>query len=1098
MNVNATSIDHHPNLIAVDFDPFAAGELLLTAPATASQQEIWASVQMGDAANCAYNLSQSLRLKGTLNQAALAAALQQLVHRHEALRTTLSSDGNTLCIVASLQIEIPTIDLARLTSSARNLELARIVKQDVNKPFNIEQGPLFRAQIIKLDPHEHVLLVNAHHIICDGWSWGVLIEDLSQLYSANCQGITLNLPTAEKLSEYAILQAQAAQQPEAIETEQYWLAQFADSAPVVDFPTDRPRPALRTFNSARIDWDLTPELGDQLRQLGIKSGCSFMTTILAGFEVWLHRLTGQSDLVVGIPSSGQAAAGQDRLVGHCTNLLPLRTQVNGDISFNDYLQIRRLTILDAYDNQQFTFGSLVSKLALPRDASRIPLVPIIFNFDRDPESNISFLGLELESSLNPRDFENFELFVNAVELDGKIILECQYNTNLFDADTIRRRMAELETLLLSIVANPVQSIGKLPILPETELQKLLVDWNQTQVDYPSQCIHQLFEAQVKRTPDNIAIIFEQHQLTYQELNSQANQLANYLQKLGVAPDVPVGIYVERSMAMVVGLLGILKAGGSYVPLDPSYPEDRLTYMLANSQVKVLIGSQELLTGLPKSDIQVVYLDTDWSRIDRENSANLGSEVRLDHLGYTIYTSGSTGLPKGVAMTQRALCNLIAWQIAQPTANPQAKTLQFTPISFDVSFQEIFATCCTGGTLVLVPNEIRRDPFALLSLLDRAAIERLFLPFVALQQLAEVAVSQNLFPQQLRDVITAGEQLQITPAIRKFFGNMPDCTLHNHYGPSESHVVSSFTLTHPVENWSVLPPIGKPIANTQLYVLDSQMQPVPVGVAGELYIAGDCLAKGYLNRPDLTAEKFIANPFSSLPNARLYQTGDLARYLPDGNIEYIGRIDNQVKIRGFRIELGEIEAVLVKHPAVQAVVVIVREDVPGDPCLVAYIVVDRLQPPTMNLLREFLANQLPSYMIPAAFVWLDLLPLTPTGKIDRRALPAPDRTSNQADHNFVAPSNPTQEILASIWSQILRLDRIGIQDNFFELGGHSLLATQVISRIRQEFAIEIPLQALFEQPTIASLSDRIATLLWVEASRQASSTVTATEMEEFEI
>jgi amino acid adenylation domain-containing protein len=1105
------SADSQSKLIAVDFDPFADGELLLTAPATASQQEIWASVQMGDAANCAYNLSQSLRLKGELNESALESALQQLVHRHEALRTTLSTDGNTLCIVASLQIDIPKIDLSTWTSSARDEKLAQIVKQDVSKPFNIEQGPLFRAQIIKLDPYEHLLLVNAHHIVCDGWSWGVLIDDLSQLYSANVQGITPDLPEAEKLSEYAILQAQAAQQPESIETEQYWLAQFADSAPVVDFPTDRSRPALRTFNSAREDWDLNPELGHQLRQLGIKSGCSFMTTILAGFEVWLHRLTGQSDLVVGIPSSGQAASGKDRLVGHCTNLLPLRTQIDGEISFSDYLQIRRSTILDAYDNQQFTFGSLVSKLALPRDSSRIPLVPIIFNFDRDPESNISFTGLELKSCLNPRDFENFELFVNAVELDGKIVLECQYNTNLFDVDTIRRRIAEFETLLLSIVANPAQSIEQLPMLPDAERQKLLVDWNQTQVDYPNQCIHQLFEAQVERTPDNIAVVFEDLQLTYRELNNRANQLAHYLRSRGVGKDVLVGLYAERSLAMVVGLWGILKAGGAYVPLDPTHPQDRVAYIFADSNAKVLIGDAQLLASLPAHRAEVLALDTNSAEIDRQPRSNPVTDTQPDRLAYVIYTSGSTGHPKGVEVCHQSQANLLHHLQHSPGLTSADTLLAVTTICFDTSTVDMFLPLVVGAKIVLVSSEVAADGFQLLAKLTDTG-----------------ATFMQATPASFRLLLAAGwtgsPHLRAVSTGEALPRNLADLLLEkvaelwDLYGPTETTVWSTGAkindLRRSADFQGAVELIGKPLSNIQAYILvggasqneSRSLQPLPIGVMGELHIGGDCLAKGYLNRPDLTAEKFIADPFSDAPNARLYKTGDLVRYLPDGNIEYIGRIDNQVKIRGFRIELGEIEAVLVKHPAVQAVAVIVREDVPGDPRLVAYIVIDslserlrqRVQPPTINLLREFLAHQLPSYMIPAAFVWLDALPLTPTGKIDRRALPAPDGTSNQPDTNFVAPSNPTQEILARIWSQILRIDRIGIHDNFFELGGHSLLATQVISRFRQEFSIEIPLQALFEQPTIASLSDRIATLLWIEASRQANSTVSATEMEEFEV
>jgi amino acid adenylation domain-containing protein len=1084
-------------LIAVDFDPFADGELLLTAPATASQTEIWLSVQMGDGANCAYNLSQSFRLTGKLDKLALESALQQLVQRHEALRTTFNEHGDTICIVAELPIDIPSIDLADLSPPERELRLAQIVKQDVNQPFNIEQGPLFKAQIIKLHSEEHLLLLNAHHIVCDGWSWAILIEDLSMLYSAAVRGITPDLPVAEKFSEYAIAQLAESQQQEAIETERYWLAQFSDSVPIVDFPTDRPRPPLRTFNSAREDWELAPELGDRLKQLGTKFGCSFATTILAGFEVWLHRLTGQTDLVVGIPSSGQVTSGRDRLVGHCVNLLPLRTQIDGKTSFSDYLQIRRSTILDAYDRQQFTFGSLVSKLALPRDASRIPLVPIIFNLDRDRVSDsLSFTGLELTSVANPRAFENFELFVNAVELGDQIVLECQYNTNLFDADTIRRRMGEFEVLLLGIVANPDRSIGELPLLTDSQRQKLLGEWNQTQVDYPHRCIHQLFEAQVERTPDRIAVVFEDRQLTYRELNNRANQLAHYLRARGVGKDVLVGLYLDRSLEMVVGIWGILKAGGAYLPLDPTYPQDRVAYILADAGVKVTIGDARLLASLPEDRSLLVSLDTNWSEIERQPQSNPVTDTQPDNLAYVIYTSGSTGKPKGVEVCHLTQANLLDHLQHSPGLITSADTLlAVTTICFDTSTVDLYLPLVVGAKIVLVSSEVATNGFELLATLIDA--QATFIQATPASFWLLLAAGWEGSPNL--KVVSSGEALPRNLA-DILLGKVAE--LWNFYGPTETTVWSTGSKINDLRQSSnyrgAIELIGKPISNNQVYILDRYLQPLPIGVMGELYIGGDCLAKGYLNRPDLTSQKFITNPFSDLPDARLYQTGDLARYLPDGNIEYLGRIDNQVKIRGFRIELGEIEASLVKHPAVKAVAVIVREDVPGDCRLVAYLVVDRSEPPTVNSLRELLASQLPSYMIPATFVFRDALPLTPNGKIDRRALTALNLASTQIDANFVAPINPTQAILASIWSQVLRVDRIGIHDNFFDLGGHSLLATQVISRFRQEFSIEIPLQSLFEQPTIASLSDRIATLLWIEESRQTSSSVATTEMEEFEI
>ncbi|WP_310422588.1 amino acid adenylation domain-containing protein [Chamaesiphon sp. VAR_48_metabat_135_sub] len=1087
MNINSNSIDSQSKLIAIDFDPFADGELLLTAPATPSQTEIWLSVQMGDAANCAYNLSQSFRLNGSLDRVVLASALQQLVARHESLRTTFSSNGESLCIVADLRIEIPTIDLTALSPPERDLQLTQIVKQDLNQPFKIEQGPLFRAQIIELADREHLLLLTAHHIICDGWSWTILIEDLGALYSAQAQGITPNLPIAEKFSDYASAEIAAAQQPEAIETEQYWLAQFADSVPVVDFPTDRPRPPLRTFNAAREDYDLDLEVGEQLKQLGQKFGCSFTTMILAGFEVLLHRLTGQTDLVVGIPSCGQVATGQDRLVGHCTNLLPLRTQIDGKQPFTDYLQQRRSTILDAYEHQQFTFGSLVGKLALPRDLSRIPLVPIMFNLDRAAVSNRSlFNGLELSSHLNSREFETFELFINAVELTDKIVLECQYNTNLFDRATIRRRMSEFETLLRGIVAHPEQLISQLPLLTTAARQQLLIDWNATQADYPdTKCLHQLVAAQVELTPDAVAVVDAGQQLTYAELDIQANQVANYLIDLGVQTETFVGICVERSLAMVVGLLGILKAGAAYVPIDPNYPLDRIEYMLQDAQINVLLTQQPLINRLPTQIENLVCLDTDWQNIARTAKTATQVKITPDHIAYLIYTSGSTGKPKGVEVLHRGVVNFLTSMQQQPGMTATDILLSVTTLSFDIAVLEIFLPITVGARVVLLSREDAMDGQKLAATIAEAGITMMQATPSTWRLLleAEWAGNRNL------KILSGGEAITSDVAAQLL---AKSGEVWNMYGPTETTIWSTvYQITGAEQRIS----IGRPIANTEIYILDDELQPVPIGIAGSLYIGGAGLAKGYWQQPTLTNDKFIPHPFSHAP-ARIYQTGDLARYLPDGNIECLGRADFQVKLRGFRIELGEIEALLCQHPTIARSTAIIREDLPGDRRLVAYIVANpqSLTAPVPSELRQFLQQKLPDYFLPAAIVTLPSLPLTPNGKIDLKALPVPDSTSFQLQTSFVAPTTPTEITLAQIWIQVLRIDKVGTNDDFFELGGHSLLATQVISRARQAFAIDIPLQSLFEQPTIAGLASRIDTSIWFKDGSQESSA----EMEEIEI
>ena len=603
--------------------------------------------------------------------------------------------------------------------------------------------------------------------------------------------------------------------------------------------------------------------------------------------------------------------------------------------------------------------------------------------------------------------------------------------------------------------------------------------NQTQIN----SIHQLVELQVLQTPDAVAVIFEDQQLTYRELNERANQLAHYLQTLGVKPEVLVGICVDRSLEMIVGLLGILKAGGAYLPLDMSYPLDRLRYMLEDTQASILLTQNHLRDRLPKCNSHVVYLDSDWQALAQHQISNPQSKLTLDNLAYVLYTSGSTGRPKGVAMPQHPLVNLLTWQI-QNFRHPVARTLQFTPISFDVSFQEIFSTLSSGGTLVLVSESIRRNAEALLHYLSAQAIERLFLPYIALQHLAEVAKTQINLPIYLREVITAGEQLKITNSIAHWFSHLKDCTLENQYGPSESHVVTAYRLSGSSKNWFHLPPIGQPIANTQIYLLDPNLrrkedpfQLVATGEVGELAIGGITLARGYLNQPELTDNKFIPNPFSNEPEARLYRTGDLARYRPDGTLEYIERIDDQVKIRGIRIELGEIEVILSQHPLVKDVVVVAREDASDNKRLVAYIVIqdDRLigdKDEIATYLRTFAQEQLPNCMVPSAFMFLDTLPLTPSGKVDRRALPTPSQSRPALKEDLVLPRTQIEESLSEIWSQVLSIKPIGVYDNFFDLGGNSLLAIQVIFKAREFFQIEIPIVALFDTQTIASLAEFI--------------------------
>jgi amino acid adenylation domain-containing protein len=1093
--MNSSPTNSSATATAVDFDPFAEGDLQLTALATESQKEIWASVQMGKEANCAYNESQTLWFRGYLNIEALQHALQALVQRHEALRTTFSPDGTTLCINGSLAIEIPVIDLSELSRQEQEAKIASLRKQAVEEPFNVEHGPLFRAQIIKRQPQEYLAILTTHHIICDGWSWAVMITDLGTLYSALKQGITPELKEPERFSDYAIVLEDAEGSEEALETVDYWVQQFAQSVPVLDLPTDRPRPPSRTFHSAREDWELSAQLVSNLKQLGAKLGCSFMTTILSGFEVFLHRLTGQEDVIVGVPAAGQAASGMYDLVGHCVNLLPLRTQVSPEQPFSQYLQSRKSTVLDAYDHQQFTFGSLVQKLSIPRDPSRIPLVSVLFNIDQGLEADkLTFDGLEVAVFSNPRSYENFEIFINATELRGKVTLECQYNTNLFDAETIRRRLAEFEALLLAIIARPATTIATLPILSESE-QQLLAQWNRTEIEFPQdECIHQRVAAQVAKSPDATAVVFETQQLTYRELDQKANQLAHYLQSLGVGPDVLVGICCDRSPSMIIGVLGILKAGGAYVPLDPAYPQERLAFMLEDANVAVLLTQAQLQANLPQTQARVVCLDTDWSTIQTVNAGDQApkSGVTAEHLAYIIYTSGSTGKPKGVQIQHRSAVNLLSSIQNQPGLTAQDTLLSVTTLSFDIAVSEVFLPLIVGARLVLVSREVASDGMQLLKAMNESGATFMQPTPATWRMLLSVGWQGN---PNLK-MISTGEALprdladQLLPKGKE---------LWNLYGPTETTIWSA---GYRIEADHKPITIGCPIANTQLYILDQQLQPVPIGVPGELHIGGAGLARGYLNRPELTAEKFIPNPFSTEPKARLYKTGDLARWLPTGEVECLGRIDHQVKVRGYRIELGEIEATLLQHQAVEEAAVIVREDQPGERVLVSYFVPttgtveDAYQ--AIPELRQFLKSRLPDFMVPPLFMPLAAMPLTPNGKVDRKALPKPDAIRRELEANYIAPRNELEQQIADIWTQILNLEKVGIHDNFFELGGYSLLAIQVVSRLRQALQVEILLPILFEVPTVADLARRIETMRWALKGAQAAQTNSTDDYEEGEL
>ena len=1046
-------------------------------PLSFAQQRLWFLAQLEPDSHF-YNISKAVKLTGDLNVPVFQQALDAVVAHHEVLHTNyIAENGNPIQVVTvPRSVELSIVDLQQYERAEQETQIQKLLQQESQRTFDLTSDMMLRGCLLKLAPQEYILLLVMHHIASDGWSIGILWQQLTQLYQAFLEERPNPLKTLPvQYADYGVWQREWLSGEILDRQLSYWQQQLAGAEPLLELPTDRPRPAVQTYRGASQSFTLLKSLSDRLKHLSRQEGVTLYMSLLAAFQTLLYRYSRQENIALGSPIAGRNRAEIEGLIGFFVNTLVLRTDLSGNPSFKELLTRVRSVTLDAYSHQDFPFEKLVEELNPERSLSYSPLFQVMFVLQNAPKQ-ANLLSLYEESMQLEAKTAQFDLLLSVNEKDETLIGLWNYNTDLFDAATIERMTAHFETLLEGIVDNPQQPIAQLPLLTTDERQ-LLAEWNNTDTEYSQKCIYQLFEAQVEHTPDAVAVVFEDKQLSYRELNNRANQLAHYLRKLGVKADVVVGLCIERSLNMVVGLLAILKAGGAYLPLDPTYPEERLHFMLQDTAAPVLLTSKNLVTRLPEYNTQVVCLDESWEAIAGESQENLVPEVNLANLGYVIYTSGSTGKPKGVKMTQLALCNLIWWQLQNTEVSSHAKTLQFSPISFDVSFQEIFSTWSSGGTLVLITEELRRDARALLSLLKKQSVERLFLPFVALQQLAEAAESTEIVPDSLKEIITAGEQLQITPAISYLFSKLNNARLSNHYGPSESHVVTAFNLNGSVNTWSLLPPIGRAIANTQIHILDSHLQPVPIGVPGELYIGGFCLARGYLNRPELTAEKFISNPIppQSLSKGgsgdRLYKTGDLARYLEDGNIEYLGRIDNQVKIRGFRIELGEIEAVLAQHPDLRETAVIVREDISGDKRLVAYVVTQQEQSNSSGL-RSFVTERLPNYMVPSAFIFLDTLPLTPSGKVDRRALPAPDASNIQLNTEFVPPSNPTEETLATIWADVLGAQQVGINDNFFELGGHSLLALRLFAKIEQALERNFPLAALFEAPTVKDLANLI--------------------------
>ncbi len=1027
-------------------------------PLSFSQQRLWVIDQL-EPNSSAYNIPLAEQISGPLNVSAMERSFNELVRRHESLRTTFTiSGGQPVQVIHEPRpLRLEVIDLTHLPEREREREAERQTREESQRPFDLSNGPLLRVRLLKLGEADHVLLLTMHHIISDGWSMDVLVRELRQLYDAFIEDRPSSLPELPlQYVDFALWQREWLKGEVLEQQLAYWKQQLGGTLPVLALPLDRPRPPVRTTRTAHEDITISEDVRAALKQIGQQESATMFMTLLAAFKLLLFRLTGQSDILVGTPIAGRSRAEFESLIGFFVNTLVLRTDLSGDPTFRELVQRVRGVSLGAYKYQDFPFEKLVDELKPDRDPSLTPLFQVMFLFEQAAEEAIELSGLQFTEARAQVESGKFDLTLGMGESGEELSGMLRYNTDLFNAGTVKRFVGCFKTLLKGIAENPDRRISQFALLSAEESSQLLEQWNQTAVSFPDRCAHELFEEQVERRPEATALVFGEQRLSYRELNAKANQLAHYLRGLGVGPDVLVGILMERSVEMIVAILGVLKAGGAFVPIDPSYPAERIEFMLADADFSLLLTQENLTSpwsAVPWHRFSTSGVTVYQSGAKAPHSREMPISTTPDNLAYAIYTSGSTGRPKGVLLQHRGLTNLALAQAEAFAVSEDSRVLQFASLSFDATVSEIFKTFLSGATLVIATAESLMPVTPLLNVLREQRITMVTLPPTVL------AILPNNDLPDLRTVISAGEACSAELAAswssdgRRFL---------NAYGPTEVTVCA--TLTEPLDG-SCKPPIGKPIANAECYVLDANLQPVPTGVVGELYVGGVGLARGYLGRPELTAERFIPHPFAQQPGGRLYRTGDLACFKEDGQLDYRGRIDQQVKVRGFRIELEEIEAVLSQHPDVQDAVVLAREDVPGDKRLVAYVVSDQ----GAGELRTWLSEKLPDYMLPSVFISMEAFPLTSSGKIDRAALPAPDASRQSQENTYVAPRDQLERLLVDLWQPLLGLKQLGIHDNFFEVGGDSIKGAILINQLQQLLGEYVYVVAIFDAPTVAQLA-----------------------------
>ncbi|HTJ31253.1 MAG TPA: amino acid adenylation domain-containing protein, partial [Acidobacteriaceae bacterium] len=1068
-------------------------------PITEQQREIFLGAQLGDEANCAFNESTSLVLKGQLNQPALEQSLRTLIARHDALRSTIDINGETVHAAATLDLNLLIDDLSSLAASDSATQKAEILHTEASTAFNLNEGPLFRTRLLKLSPEEHVLVLTAHHIIFDGWSTNVLYSELSALYNAAVKGQQADLPANLTFSQYAQMQESKLGSADRVATQNYWLDQFKTLPNALQLPIDHPRPALRENAGATKHYTFSPEVLKAVRKAGAKQGSTLFATLLSAFTLLIHRLAQQDDVVIGIPVAGQAQLDNGgTLVGHGVNFLPIRSKLDPAQPFGAFLKQTRKTLLDAQDHQEYTYGTLLRALKIPADPARLQLVEIQFNVEQ-VGAGLAFDGLTVDLHANAKVHVNMDLFFNFVDRGQDLWLDVDYNTGLYDAATLDRWYGHLNAILEAFVANPDQKASEISLLTPDQLTQILTGWNQTAAAYPRDLsIARVFEEQADRTPDAIALIGADASLTYAELNEKANQLARFLQKSGIQPGDRVAVSLERSLEVIVSLIAILKAGAAYVPVDPAYPASRLTFLIEDSAAKVLLTQRSIAATLPALKLTSILLDQDWPAIALEATINVAPPAHTpDSLAYVMYTSGSTGNPKGVLVPHRAVLRLVKNSTFASFSSDEV-FLQLAPISFDAATFEIWGALLNGAKLVLGPAG-RITPEEIGQVIAQHGVTTAWLTAA----LFHLIVTEHLdVIRPLRQLLAGGDILSVAHT-RKVCEELPHIRLINGYGPTEN---TTFTCCHTITVDSLAGgtvPIGKPITNTRAYILDANLKAVPPGVTGELYAAGDGLALGYLNTPDLTREKFVEVTLETGATERLYRTGDLARYRStnaDGTIEFLGRGDTQVKIRGYRIELAEIENALERSPLVRAAVVAVRtdwktaNDAPGDKRLAAYVIpasgkASEVSAELVPELRKYLQEQLPDYMQPAAVMLLDSFPRTINGKVDRRALPAPAAEQLVRSRSIVYPKTPEQETLAAIWSSVLGVKEVSIEDTIFELGGDSLLIFRIITQANQA-GLKLTARHVFQHRTIAAICDQLETSSSPQASQNNAGTIQA--------